>query len=104
MDKEGGDQGPDAAMEQVGIAENEILLGERRVLLPGPQTRRDAENYEKGIRSQLTPCRSAVSLSHSRRNCELLLRIKFTETGNAMPYQLIVPLAGHNYDTTSRRM
>lgn len=68
MDKEGGDQRPDAAMEQVGIAENEILLGERRVLLPGPQTRRDAENYEKGIRSQLTPCRSAVSLSHSHRN------------------------------------
>ncbi len=68
MDKEGGDQRPDAAMEQVGIAENEILLGERRVLLPGPQTRRDTEEYEKGIRSQFTPRPSGMNLSHSHRN------------------------------------
>jgi hypothetical protein len=58
------DQCPDSAVQQVAVTENEILLGERWVLLPGPETRRYTEEYEKGICSQSTPRRSGMNLSH----------------------------------------
>lgn len=68
MDKESGHQGPQSALQQVIITENKILLGEGWVLLPGPETRRYTEEYEKGICSQSTPRRSGMNLSHSHRN------------------------------------
>jgi hypothetical protein len=40
-------------------------------LLPGPEARSYAKDDQKGIRSQMTPPRSAMNLSHCRRNCEL---------------------------------
>ena len=68
MDKERCHQGPQPALQQIAVTENEILLGEGRVLLPRPETRRYTEEYEKGICSQSTPRRSGMNLSHSHRN------------------------------------
>ena len=68
MDKERCHQGPQPALQQVIITENKILLSEGWVLLPGPETRRYTEEYEKGICSQSTPRRSGMNLSHSHRN------------------------------------
>jgi len=69
MDKESGHQGPQPALQQVIITENKILLGEGRVLLPGPETRRYTEEYKKGICSQSTPRRSGMNLSHRTGIC-----------------------------------
>ena len=55
MDKESRHQRPKAALQQVRITENQMLLGEGRILLPGPETRGDAKDDQKGIRSQWTP-------------------------------------------------
>ncbi len=55
MDKESGQQGPKPALQQVRITENQILLGEGRILLPCPKTRSYAKDDQKRIRSQRTP-------------------------------------------------
>ena len=68
MNEQRCDQCPDSAVQQVVVAENEILLGEGWVLLPGPETRRYTKEYDEGIRSQSTPRRSGMNLSHSHRN------------------------------------
>ncbi|HEY1235135.1 MAG TPA: hypothetical protein VGH22_17290 [Candidatus Binatia bacterium] len=68
MDKESGHQRPKPALQQVRITENQILLGEDRILLPSPETRGYANNDQKGIRSQWTP-------PGSNESSALLLRL-----------------------------
>ena len=67
MDKESGHQRPNPALQQVRITENQILLGEGRILLPGPETRGYAKDDEKGICSQWTPPGGYESISFLAR-------------------------------------
>ena len=65
MNKLGRHKGPDFALLKVVKAEDKILLGKRRVLLPGPDASPDAGEYQQRVDSQGVVSRSFLELTLS---------------------------------------
>jgi hypothetical protein len=47
MNKQRRNQRPGSAIFEIAQSKNEISFGERRLLLPGPEARRDASEYQQ---------------------------------------------------------
>jgi hypothetical protein len=53
VDKEGGQESPKPALDEIVEAEDEVLLRELRVLLPSPKACHYAYEYEERVDSQV---------------------------------------------------
>ena len=54
MDKQGGHKSPEPALREIVEAEEQVLLGKLGILLPSPEARHYASEYEESVDSQLT--------------------------------------------------